>query len=144
MPTKEQIEQIIKLLQPILRLMNWEINFDYCDKYHIKDLTNKTDSAACNESNLAINYSHIYISTDTDKPDEWYNSLVHELFHLVTSDYRYHAVSMLDYVKDKTINSKEGNALNAYYEQLVDSLSRIFCSAYPVSNFDHILKGESV
>jgi hypothetical protein len=96
----------------------------------LKDLTGNGNVAAC-ESNLQINYAHIYLRTDTEHPDEWYNSLVHELFHLVTSDYRYHAVSLLDYVENETANTKESNTLNTYYEQLIDSLSKIFCEVCP-------------
>lgn len=139
MPTKEQIEAIIKALKPILRLSNWEIDFDYCDKYRMKDLTGNED-VACNSSDIKINYSYIYIRIDSRQTDEWYETLVHELFHLVTSDYRYHAVSLLDYVEDETAHAKESNVLNAYYEQLVDGLSKIFCAAYPVTNFKHILE----
>ena len=144
MPTKEQIEAIIKELQPILRLSNWEIEFDYCDKYKLKDLTEKDGSVACNESDLRINHSHIYMRTDSNQTEEWYETLIHELFHLVTSDHRYHATSLLDYVKDEVANAKEENVLNAYYEQLVDNLAKIFCKVYPVTNFDHILKPQAM
>lgn len=140
MPTKEQIEAIIRLLTPILRLSNREIDFDYCDQYCIKDLTGKDGSVACCDSTLTINHAHIYLCSDTNKPQDWYNSLVHELFHLVTSDYRYHAVMLLDYIVEEKANLKEKDVLCAYYEQLVDSLAKIFCIAYPESNFNQILE----
>jgi hypothetical protein len=139
MPTKEQIEAIIKSLQPILRLTNWEIDFDYCDKYRVKDLTGNED-VAVNSWDIKINYSHIHIRTDSNQTDEWYETLVHELFHLVTSDYRFHASSLLDYVDGDIAHTKESNMLSAYYEQLVENLAKIFCTVYPVTNFKHILE----
>ena len=140
-PDKVKIEAIIKELKPILRLMNWEIDFDFCDEYRMKDLTGDGDNLAACSKNLNINYAHIYMKPDGKQAEDWYNTLVHELYHLVTSDWKYHASSMLNYVKDEAAHDKENNMLTAYYEQATDSLARIFCTVYPVTNFNHILEG---
>lgn len=134
LPSKEKIVEIIKELQPILRITNWEIDFDYCDKYRMKDLTGNENVGAC-DNNLTVNYAHIYINTDSGQTNEWYETLVHELYHLVTNDWRYHARSMLDYVQGETAHNKEENMLTAYYEQATDNLGRIFCKVYPVTHF---------
>jgi hypothetical protein len=139
MPTKEQIEAIIKELQPILRLTNWEIDFDYCDKYRMKDITNMDNCCGVCDGDLTTNSAHIWIDEGHRLIYEWYETLVHELFHLVTNDWRYHGKSLLDYVENETAHNKESNMFTAYYEQATDSLARIFCTVYPVTNFDHIL-----
>jgi hypothetical protein len=134
LPSREKINEMIRELQPILRISNWEIEFDYCDKYRMKVLTGGENVGAC-DNNLQVNYAHIYINKDSDQINEWYETLVHELYHLVTNDWRYHARSMLDYVKDEAANNKEENMLTAYYEQATDNLARIFCKVYPVTHF---------
>jgi hypothetical protein len=139
MPTKQQIEAIIKELQRILAIPHWEILFDFCDKYKMKDLTGDGDNwASCNR-NMQRNCAHIHLNVDADK-EEWYDSIVHELYHVVTQDWCYHSRALLDYVTDDTTHTKEENGLNIYYESTIDRLTRGFVNAYPVSNFRHILE----
>lgn len=139
MPTKEQIEAIIKELQKIMRLQDWDISFDYCSDRKIQELTGDYSYACC-KRNIRLHRATVYINKDHEGINEWYSTLIHELYHIATNDTHYHAKSLLDYVPDETTRDKERNMFDNYYEQMIEDLARGFVNAYPVSNFDHILK----
>lgn len=141
MPTKEQIEAIIRELQPILRIQDWDIEFDYCGDKKIQELAGDFYYACC-ERQMRLHKATVYINKDHDKINEWYPTLVHELYHIVTQGAYYHSKSLLDYIPDETTKDKERNVFTNYFEQAIEDLAKGFVNAYPVTNFDHILKGE--
>jgi hypothetical protein len=139
-PDKSKIEEIIKELQRILRIQDWDIMFEYCNSRKIIELTSGINYACC-DGDMKLHKATIYINKDHEGIDEWYNSLVHELYHLVTRNLEYHMKALLDYIKDETTETKERNCLGIYYEQLVEDLAKGFVNACPVTNFNHILEG---
>jgi hypothetical protein len=144
MPTKEQIEQIIKELQKILRIQDWDISFQYVSEAEARDLY----SEDCSGGNLRYRdraESRIIINTDNsrikDVPDYWYHTLVHELYHIVTDDFICIIDDIMPQVRDEYVRKELNDTKNVKYEHLVNRLAQGFVNAYPVSNFDNILKG---
>jgi hypothetical protein len=87
---------------------------------------------------VCINKDHDGVD-EWDRVDEWYASLVHELYHILTQDVYYHAASLLDYIQDEATRGKERNMFTIYHEQTVEMLAQGFVNAYPLSHFDYIL-----
>lgn len=139
LPTKEQIEAIIRELQKILNIQQWEITFYFCDKYKMKDMSSDESNWAACKRNMQRNCAQIYLNTECDGLSDWYDSIVHEMYHIVTQDWNYHSKALLDYVPEGAAYDKEENMLNIYYESSIDRLAQGFVNAYPVSNFNSIL-----
>jgi hypothetical protein len=133
-PSKEKIKEIIKSLQRILKIQDWDIDFDFCGDKKIQELAGDFYYACC-ERQMRLHKATIYINKDHNGIDEWYSTLVHELYHIVTQNWHYHAKSLLDYIADETTKSKESEMLANYYEQTIEDLAKGFVSAYPVTNF---------
>jgi hypothetical protein len=140
-PDKNKIEEIIKSLQKILKIQDWDIDFDYSGERKMQELTDGHNYACC-ERNIRLHRATIYINKDHEGIDEWYPTLIHELYHIVTQGAHYHSKSLLDYITDETTRNKESEMFTNYFEQLIEDLAKGFANAYPVSNFDHILKTE--
>jgi hypothetical protein len=139
MPTKKQIEAIIKELQVKLRIQDWDIVFDYCGDKKIQELAGNFYYACC-ERQMRLHKAIVYINKDHEGIDEWYSTLVHELYHIVTQNAHYHSKSLLDYISDEIARNKESEMFTNYFEQLIDDLAKGFVNAYPVTNFKHILE----
>jgi hypothetical protein len=138
-PNKEKIEEIIKELQKIMRVQDWDISFEYCNSRKMIELTDGINYACC-DGNMKLHKAIIYINKDHEGINEWYSSLVHEIYHLVTRNSEYHAKALLDYITDEATRVKEKNSIEIYHEQMVEDLTRGFVNAYPITNF--IKEGE--
>jgi hypothetical protein len=142
MPTKEQIEAIIKELQKILRIQDWNISFRFVSEAEARDLYGEECSGGnlrkrCSaESQIIINADNPRIK---DEPDYWYHTLVHELYHIVTDDFIYTVDDIMPHVRDEYVRKELNDTKNVKYEHLVNKLAQGFVNAYPLSYFNHIL-----
>jgi predicted metal-dependent peptidase len=143
MITKEQIEAIIKELQKILRIQDWDITFEYCGDKKMQELTGECTYCGCCDRDIKLKRAKIYINKDHEVINEWYPTLVHELYHIITNDVHYLAGSLLNYVADEATRGKECDVFNNYMEQMIEILAKGFVNAYPASKFNHILLQES-
>lgn len=134
LPSQEKIEEIIKALAKIMRIQDWDIALEYCGDRRMEELSGGYNYACC-ERNLRLHYATIYINKDHSGVDEWYETVVHELYHIVTNDWHYHAISLLDFISNEATRDKERNMLTNYYEKTIEDMSRGFVNAYPVTNF---------
>jgi hypothetical protein len=142
MPTKEQIEAIIRELRRIMRIMDWDIEIIYTNQYEVKHLMNSDNldtAMMCEryrlrkEARIYVNVDHLALSTD------WYESIVHELYHIVTGEICDIADDLMDEANVSETTRRQKKQFN---EVMVVHLAKIFVSLYPISNFDHILKTE--
>jgi hypothetical protein len=133
-PSKEKIEEIIKELQRIMRIQDWDIEFDFCGDKKIQELTGDFYYACC-ERNIKLCKATIYVNKDHEGIDDWYPTLIHEMYHIVTNNMYYHAISLLDYISDGVARDKESNMFKNYNENMVELLAKGFVNAYPVTNF---------
>jgi hypothetical protein len=139
MPTKEQIEQIIHELQKILRLSDWEFFYYHCSDAEMLKYTGSCDNLGHYSVNIKRNCADIYINYEAKENEkEWYDSVAHELIHVLTIGYRNRELEMLPFIEEKYRKDIDRDSTD-YYEQMVDSLTRVFVKLYPVSNFESIL-----
>jgi hypothetical protein len=142
MPTKEQIEAIVKKLQQIMRIVDWDIEIIYTNQYEVKHLMNSDnlDTAMMCERYRLRREARIYVNVDhLALPTDWYESIVHELYHIVTGEICDIAEDLMDEIDISETTRRQEKQSN---EVMVVHLAKIFISLYPVSNFDHILKTE--
>lgn len=135
-PSKEKLEEIIKELARIMRIQDWGIDFQLINKYEMEDESGSRDNVADCMRNRKLKYAQISLNIDSEQLNkDWYEAIVHEMYHIVTDDWHYHATGILDFVKDEITHTNLDNTMNIYYERTMEVLAKGFVNAYPVSNF---------
>jgi len=141
-PEKSKLEEITKELQKIMLIQHWDIELEYVDKYKMKDLfsANNFDTIMMceryrlrNEATIYINSDHLALET------QWYESIVHELYHVVTGGMSDITDDLLDEIGAAEIIRRHKRECN---ETTVVNLAKIFINVYPATNF--IKDSESV
>jgi len=138
MPDIEKLKEIIKKLQEIMRLQDWDIE--------IRLMNNREMDSICKMDYIPGGYcsrnryyksANIYLNCE-DKNiinGDWYNALVHEMFHII--------IDSLDEFMDNTlfpiIEENKKDLMQDKYDfekEKVDCMfARLFVNAYPVTNF---------
>jgi hypothetical protein len=138
LPSKEKIMGIIHELQKILRIQDWDIDFNYVSEAEARDEYGN-DCCGGNlrfrdrtESKIIINRDNQRIQSE---PSYWYHTLVHEMYHIVTDDFIYIVDDILPHVRDEYLRKELKDSENVKYEHMVNKLAQGFVNAYPVTNF---------
>lgn len=119
-----------------MRIQDWDIEFKLFNKFEMQDETGSRNDVADCYRNRKIKYARISLNTDSwQNNKEWYEAIVHEMYHIVTDDWHYHAHSLLDFIKDEVANETMDNIMNVYYERTIEVLAKGFVNAYPSTNF---------
>ena len=132
LPPKEKLEEIVKLLAKVLRVQDWDISVEYISQYEMKHIFNSDnlDTAMMCERYRLRKEAVIYVNVDHTKlVDEWEESIVHELYHIVLADLSDMADDLMDEADSPTIVRRR--KLQAV-ETMVVNLAKIFCSVYSV------------
>jgi len=138
MPDIEKLKEIIKELQKIMRIQDWDIDIHLINDKEM-DATCKMDyipSGYCSR-NRYYKSANIYLNCE-DKNNidgDWYNTLIHEMFHII--------MDSLDKFMDNTlfpiIEENKKDSMQDKYDfekEKVDCMfARLFVNAYPVTNF---------
>lgn len=130
-PSQERLEEIVKKLQAILRIQDWDIEINVLSG---KEFTKKHDKSDQAHNHLVRLLNSSYIDINKDETKNWYISLLHELLHL--------AFDSIDYTSSIVYNLTSGKAqkcledvLLISMEQTVEKMARILADIYPVTNF---------
>jgi hypothetical protein len=138
LPDKLKIEEIIKELQKIMRIQDWDIEIDFLTGKEFYD--DNGEFSMVNHINRLRNYSNIDIDVECqDNKDNWYHNLVHELMHLVTDAFYYSTIKSFNALPSESKKAVENDS-NVSNERTVDKLAVIFVSIYPITNLNHILE----
>ena len=134
MPDIEKLKEIIKELQKIMRIQDWNIGIELVSG---EDFNNRVDEKfkdcqAHNEITRLLNTCYILINID--KTDNWYKSLVHELMHLAF-DHLETCESLIYQLNNKQIQQSVDDVFTVALERTVERMAEIFVSVYPVTNF---------
>jgi hypothetical protein len=139
MPTKEQIEQIIKELQKTLHLQDWEFQLYFISEYEMKDImkVDHLDTIGCVHRYQNQKLAYIKLNVDHSRINEsWYATVVHEMLHI-------HGLVLHDIL----LNATDDTFIRNYYDQESETynctLEKIIVGLYPVSNFDYILNPQN-
>lgn len=136
LPSKEKLEIIKNSLAKIMRILDWDIDLSLITKLEMKEETGSKSDVACCMRNRKLKYAMISLNIDhVQINDDWYQAIVHEMYHIITDDWHYHATGLLDFIKDETANTNLDNTMNVYYERTMEVMSKGFVNAYPVTNF---------
>jgi hypothetical protein len=138
MPSKEKIEEIIKKLQKVLKLKDWDIELYLISEYEMKDIMecNHLDTIGCCKRYPNRKLAYVRLNVDHSRIDEeWYKTVIHEMLHIHTC--------VLD---DIALNiTEEGSFERKHFdyesETLNCTLEKIISELYPVTNF--IKEGDS-
>lgn len=139
MPDKEKIEEIIKELQRIMRIQDWDIHFRYASEAETRDLSGEKQCSGFNLRKRTATESQIIINRDNERiineTDYWYHTLVHELYHIVTDRFIYEVDEITELIQDDLIRKNYADTIQIRYEELVNKLAQGFINAYPVTSF---------
>ena len=127
---KEVIERTIKEWAPMMRIADWDIEFRFVNARELREaLEGKEGTVAYCRRNRLLKYATIEIDEDhKEVKKDWQLVLAHEMFHIVTDEFHYHASCLLDFVAEDAYKTFE-NQLDMYYERLVEDLAKAFVAA---------------
>jgi hypothetical protein len=135
LPPKEKIAAVVKEVQKILRITDIEVFYYHCSDAEMLKHTGDVKNLGYFDYNIRRNCVDIFLNADmADNEKEWYDTIVHELYHVVTMPYRNRVLEIFPFVDEK-IRGEIRRDNEDYYEAMVDNLTRIFCKIYPVTNF---------
>jgi hypothetical protein len=125
-PDKSKIEEIIRELQKIMRIQDWDIELKIYNRMEMNDLCKESYVPAAHVS-IYKHYKRaiIQMCTDHDNIENWYNSLLHEMTHILTDDFD----QFMDYIKC------DRKQYDDCYEKMTCDIARALENAYPVTNF---------
>jgi len=127
LPTEKQVQAKIKQWAPMMRIADWNIEFEYLGDeegiFHGND-----NVAYCTRARM-LKYALIRFNRDhRDLRDDWEQVLAHEMYHIVTDDYKYNVGLMRDFTPQKQGQLLDEH-INIYYERMVDDLAKGFIAA---------------
>lgn len=127
--TKEIAEETIKRWAPMMRIADWEIDFAFATELEIKERAKKNGCVAICTRNRLLKQALIELNPQhPDAQADWQRVLAHEMFHVVTDDFQYHADCCLDFVPEEAHETLL-NQLDMYYERMVEDLAAGFVAA---------------
>lgn len=136
-PSKEKFEEIVKELQKIMRIQDWDIDVKLLTAKQMNEETGDHENLGEVMRNMRHKYALIRINAqDEDNDKEWYHTLVHELKHIQTTEFIYvfHKIfSNLEMPDNVRKVYKE--QIEDLYEQWMNVCAREFVSLYPESRF---------
>jgi Zn-dependent peptidase ImmA (M78 family) len=125
MPDIEKLKEIIKELQKIMRIQDWNIGIELVSGYEMTKQGGELDDEGLAYRDIRHNKAIIYLNKEL-VTDGWYYVIVHEMLHIQSTMIKFTADSYFEH---------EHDYFNTVYEQYNDNLSRMFISLYPVTNF---------
>jgi hypothetical protein len=135
LPNKVQMKVIVEHLQKVLHIQDVDITLNYVDQYKMKCLYNADnyDTAMMCERLRLRKEAVIYINVDHQcNETDWYDSIVHELYHIVDWDLSDLVDDLLDEIDSSEVLRRHKKEVN---ETMVVKLTKIFTNIYPVTNF---------
>lgn len=134
LPSIEKLRDIVADIQKIMRIQDWDISIKLLSAREMNSQYNDCNITGYAYRNVKLNTATIYLNKDNlgDK-NEWYATLIHELFHVQSTLLISTAEAYLQ---------KEYDYFNTIYESYTERLAQMFVNIYPVSNF--IKEGDDV
>lgn len=136
-PDKAKMEDIIKELQKIMRIQDWDIEVKMCTASEMQKDTGAFDNLGEAFRNMRYKYAMIRLNKqDEENEKDWYHTLIHELKHVQTTEFIYTFEKLIENVPmDEALKKTFKEQSTDYYEQWMNVCAREFVSIYPVTNF---------
>lgn len=138
LPPKEKIEEIIRELQKIMRVQDWDIELKILTSGQMQKETGDIDNIGEADRNIHTKSAVIRLNTEDEGGcfQGWYHTLIHEMKHIQTTEFIYLLGNLLDGAEmPENIKKVIKWQTNDYYEQWMNNCAREFVTAYPLSNF---------
>ena len=128
---KEVIEGTIKEWAPMMRIADWDIEFRFVSARELREaMKGKEGTVAYCTRNRLLKYATIEMDEEHKEiKKDWQLVLAHEMFHIVTDDFIYHAECCRDLVEDESMREIMENQTEMYYERLIEDLAKAFVAA---------------
>lgn len=142
MPTKEKIEAIIKELQKILRIQDWDIKLEIVNNREMDSIAKEDyiPGGSCSR-NRYYKEATVYLNKEYTSND-WYYVLIHELYHIVLEDIDNFWDNEVRHCIVDDERKRMDDGYSFYIERLNCDLTRQFVSLFPVAKFGNILNAE--
>jgi hypothetical protein len=137
LPSKEKLDTILKKLQEIMRLQDWDITLEIINAREM-DATAKRNyipGGYCGR-NRHYKTATISINRESDDASDWYMVLVHELHHVQMDNLDSYFDNYLIHSVNENERDDIENGFNFEIERLNCALTRAFMNAYPVTKFE--------
>lgn len=141
-PKKETVEQIMRHLQGVLRIMDWTIEIDVLgakefSRQYGKDaeLTRGdcTRDLKNHEASICLNADFVNEGKLNDAGEYWwYKTLVHELYHVCTARYDIYAQNAINHLESQSLIDNTHTNMDIECEGVVEGFAKIFVSIYPL------------
>ena len=135
-PSEEKLSEITKKLAEILRIQDWDIHVDVLSDEQFKE-NEYPDGQAYSHVVRVLNTSEI--SLNKDFTVNWYQSLLHELVHLMFDHIEQAGINACNLTNGKISKCIDDDYMVAM-ERTVDRVADVISKLYPVTNF---IKDES-
>jgi Zn-dependent peptidase ImmA (M78 family) len=124
------VESMIIDLQKIMRIQDIDIFYFLKDNKGMERKTGSIDSLGYCEVHRTRNIAFIFINTELDENnDSWFETLIHELYHVVTDPLSFHTEGLTEQLRDKQAVEYKQKETETRIESLVEKLSQIFVNA---------------
>jgi hypothetical protein len=132
-PNIDKLKEMVVKLQKIMRIQDWDISIELLSAIEMSTRFGDCTTMGYSFRNIKLNTATISINKDNlGGENEWYATLVHELFHVQST--------MLMSVANAYFQ-KEYEYFETIYESHTEKLAQMFITIYPVTNF--IKEGEN-
>lgn len=124
---KYDMEKILNDLQKKLRIMDWDINFEIINGVKMKDLGEECTCFGLCEKWRRLKEANVYLNGDVLGEDEFLQTFLHELVHIVTDDLCRAAGDVIELIKDnEAYYDMQQDHVNTEYERMVNELAKSF------------------
>lgn len=128
-PDESAVKNAIAELQVIMRLQDWDIEFAYTDKVGMERDKVDAESYGLGARNQLLRRAKILLNTECeDGAKEWYSTLVHEMVHILTTDYCALVHNLGDQLP-KAVWNVMHEMVRVQYEIMVESIARAILNA---------------
>ena len=137
LPSYEELKEIVKKLQEIMRIQDWDIELRLCTGQQMLEETDDIENIGFAFRNVRHKYALIRLNTEhPEYAADWYITLIHELKHVQTTEFKYVFDKFLCKI-DVHVALKEAfeEQTKDYYEQWMNVCAREFARLYPADNF---------
>lgn len=134
LPNEDKLYEITHEVQKLLDIRDWDIRLEYADQYKMRCIMNADhyDYAGCCKRHPARKEAVITINTEhgchTNDSDDWYDTLIHEIYHIVAGETQ-------DLFHNVTDDDLQRKLYDHKVETLVCGLTRTFIRLHPLTNF---------
>jgi hypothetical protein len=138
LPTQKILEQIVKELQKIMRLQDWDIETRVISRLEMLAEQGEVNCCGVSIRDLHQKCAKILLNKDHEEMQaskDWYFTLIHEMYHINTTYLIDRAESVIKCLHNSSLEDYTMSFLKQEYEKSMNEFAKIFTSLYPAEQF---------